>query len=116
MGDRDEVDYRDHPAVQARRCARRARAGRRGRRHRDRGAWLRSPEGHTELYRGAEYAVDFVPKIKLEAAVPEALADACIDAILDAARTGKVGDGKVFVMPLEQALRVRTGEMGDDAL
>ncbi len=73
-------------------------------------------KGHTELYRGAEYAVDFVPKIKLEAAVPEALADACIDAILDAARTGKVGDGKVFVMPLEQALRVRTGEMGDDAL
>ena len=73
-------------------------------------------KGHAELYRGAEYVVDFVPKLKLEMAVPDALAEASIDAILDAARTGKVGDGKVFVMPLEQVLRVRTGETGDDAL
>jgi nitrogen regulatory protein P-II 1 len=72
--------------------------------------------GHTEIYRGAEYAVNFVPKVKLEIAVPDALADQVVDTLARAARTGKIGDGKVFVLGLEQALRVRTGESGDDAL
>jgi nitrogen regulatory protein PII len=73
-------------------------------------------KGHTELYRGAEYVVDFVPKIKLEAAVPDARVDAVIDALVEAARTDKVGDGKIFVSPLDHAVRIRTGEIGDDAL
>jgi nitrogen regulatory protein P-II 2 len=73
-------------------------------------------KGHTELYRGAEYVVDFVPKIKLEAAVPDDRVDVVIEAISDAARTDKVGDGKIFVFELEQAARIRTGETGDDAL
>ena len=73
-------------------------------------------KGHTELYRGAEYVVDFVPKIKLEAAVPDDRVDVVIEAISDAARTDKVGDGKIFVFELEQAARIRTGDTGDDAL
>jgi nitrogen regulatory protein PII len=73
-------------------------------------------KGHTELYRGAEYVVDFVPKIKVEAAVPDARVDVIIDAIVEAARTDKVGDGKIFVLDLHQAVRIRTGEIGDDAL
>ena len=73
-------------------------------------------KGHTELYRGAEYVVDFVPKIKLEAAVPDARVDVVIDALVEAARTDKVGDGKIFVTPLDHAVRIRTGEIGDDAL
>jgi len=73
-------------------------------------------KGHTELYRGAEYVVDFVPKIKLEAAVPDDRVDVVIEAISDAARTDKVGDGKIFVFELEQAARIRTGETGDEAL
>ncbi len=72
--------------------------------------------GHTEIYRGAEYAVSFVPKVKLEIAVPDALADQVVEALARAARTGKIGDGKIFVLDLEQATRVRTGETGDDAL
>lgn len=72
--------------------------------------------GHTEIYRGAEYAVNYVPKLKLEIAVPDALSDQVVEALARAARTGKIGDGKVFVLSLEQALRVRTGETGDDAL
>jgi len=72
--------------------------------------------GHTEIYRGAEYAVNFVPKVKLEVAVTDALADQVIETITDAARTGKIGDGKIFVLDLEQALRVRTGESNDEAL
>ena len=72
--------------------------------------------GHTEIYRGAEYAVSFVPKVKLEIAVPDALADQVVDALARAARTGKIGDGKIFVLDLEQTTRVRTGETGDDAL
>lgn len=70
-------------------------------------------KGHTELYRGAEYVVDFLPKLRLEAAVPDALVDQVIDAIEAAARTGKIGDGKIFVLPIEQAVRIRTGETGD---
>jgi nitrogen regulatory protein PII len=72
--------------------------------------------GHTELYRGAEYVVDFLPKAKIEVAVADDLAERAIEAITQAARTGKVGDGKIFVTALEQALRIRTGETGDNAL
>nr|WP_247651091.1 P-II family nitrogen regulator [Roseovarius autotrophicus] len=72
--------------------------------------------GHTEIYRGAEYAVNFVPKVKLEVAVTNPLADQVVETIAGAARTGKIGDGKIFVLDLEQALRVRTGESNDDAL
>ena len=73
-------------------------------------------KGHTELYRGAEYVVDFLPKVKLEAAVDEAILDRVIEAIETAARTGKIGDGKIFVTALEQVIRIRTGETGQDAL
>tara|TARA_R110002110_G_C13470513_1_gene720858 strand:- start:98817 stop:99155 length:339 start_codon:yes stop_codon:yes gene_type:complete len=72
--------------------------------------------GHTELYRGAEYVVDFLPKSKLEIAVGDDQLDATIDAIVKAANTGKIGDGKIFVSPLEQAIRIRTGETGEDAI
>jgi len=73
-------------------------------------------KGHTELYRGAEYVVDFLPKVKLEAAVDSAIADQVIEAIENAARTGKIGDGKIFVYSLEQVVRIRTGETGKDAI
>jgi nitrogen regulatory protein P-II 2 len=72
--------------------------------------------GHTELYRGAEYVVDFLPKLKIEIAVTDDRAEAAIEAIVGAARTGKIGDGKVFVMDLEQAIRIRTQEVDADAL
>jgi len=73
-------------------------------------------KGQTEIYRGAEYVMQFVPKIKLEIAVDDEIADRVVEAIGNAARTGRIGDGKVFVLPLEGAMRVRTGEMGADAL
>ncbi|MDB5998984.1 MAG: transcriptional regulator [Rhizobacter sp.] len=73
-------------------------------------------KGHTELYRGAEYVVDFLPKVKIEAAVDDDIVDRVIEAIETAARTGKIGDGKIFVSPLEQVVRIRTGETGKDAL
>jgi nitrogen regulatory protein PII len=73
-------------------------------------------KGHTEIYRGAEYQISFIPKLKLEVAVADARLDDAIQALGNAARTGKIGDGKVFVLDLEQALRVRTGETGDEAL
>ncbi len=72
--------------------------------------------GHTELYRGAEYVVDFVPKMKVEVVVPEARVDEVVDAIMKAARTGKVGDGKIFVSPVERVVRIRTGEEDEEAL
>jgi nitrogen regulatory protein P-II 1 len=72
--------------------------------------------GHTEIYRGAEYAVNFVPKMRLEIVVTDALADAVVEAITKTARTGKIGDGKIFVLDVERALRVRTGDVDDDAL
>lgn len=72
--------------------------------------------GHTEVYRGAEYEVDFVPKIRLEVAVDDAQADEVVDAIVAAAATGKIGDGKVWVVPIDTVVRVRTGERGSDAL
>jgi len=73
-------------------------------------------KGHTELYRGAEYVVDFLPKVKIEAAVDDELVDQVIEAISNSANTGKIGDGKIFVVNLEQAIRIRTGETGSDAL
>ncbi|HEX5340383.1 MAG TPA: P-II family nitrogen regulator [Gammaproteobacteria bacterium] len=73
-------------------------------------------KGHTELYRGAEYVVDFLPKMKIELAVPDDLLDRVIEAITHAARTGKIGDGKIFVTSLEQAIRIRTGETDAEAL
>ena len=73
-------------------------------------------KGHTELYRGAEYVVDFLPKVKVEVVVPDKLLDQAIDAIVKAARTGKIGDGKIFVYDLEQVVRIRTGETGKEAL
>ena len=73
-------------------------------------------KGHTELYRGAEYVVDFLPKVKVEAAVPDALVERAIEAITKAARTGKIGDGKIFVCPVEQVVRIRTGETGESAV
>ncbi|KKW67036.1 hypothetical protein AAV94_12750 [Lampropedia cohaerens] len=73
-------------------------------------------KGHTELYRGAEYVVDFLPKVKVEIAVAEAVVETCIEAITKAARTGKIGDGKIFVTPLEQVVRIRTGDVNEAAV
>jgi len=73
-------------------------------------------KGHTELYRGAEYVVDFLPKVKVEVVVPDKLLDSAIDAIVKAARTGKIGDGKIFVTSVEQVLRIRTGETDEAAI
>jgi nitrogen regulatory protein P-II 1 len=73
-------------------------------------------KGHTEVYRGAEYSVDFVPKVRVEVVADDALADKVVDAVIEAARTGKIGDGKVWVTPVESVVRVRTGERGADAV
>ncbi len=73
-------------------------------------------KGHTELYRGAEYVVDFLPKMKIEAALPDDMVEPAIEAIMSVASTGKIGDGKIFVSPLEQVIRIRTGETGADAI
>jgi nitrogen regulatory protein P-II 2 len=73
-------------------------------------------KGHTELYRGAEYVVDFLPKVKLEVAIDDNMLDQVIDAISTTANTGKIGDGKIFVSPIEQIIRIRTGETGPDAI
>ena len=73
-------------------------------------------KGHTELYRGAEYVVDFLPKVKIEVVLTDDMVDAAIEAIIAAARTDKIGDGKIFVSTIEQAIRIRTGETGDDAV
>ena len=73
-------------------------------------------KGHTELYRGAEYVVDFLPKVKVEVVVKDDEVDRCIDAILKAAKTGKIGDGKIFVLPVEQVVRIRTGETDEAAV
>src|SRR5215213_11980955 len=73
-------------------------------------------KGHTELYRGAEYVVDFLPKVKIEIVVDDAIAARAVEAIMQAARTDKIGDGKIFVLPIEEAIRIRTGERGPDAV
>ena len=73
-------------------------------------------KGHTELYRGAEYVVDFLPKVKIEVVVEDHMVDKTIEAIMTAAKTGRIGDGKIFVVPVEQAIRIRTGERGSDAI
>ncbi|QUQ71487.1 P-II family nitrogen regulator [Kutzneria sp. CA-103260] len=73
-------------------------------------------KGHTEVYRGAEYAVDFVPKLRVEVLVDDLTVDKVVDAVVEASRTGKIGDGKVWVVPVETVVRVRTGERGNDAL
>ena len=73
-------------------------------------------KGHTELYRGAEYVVDFLPKVKIEVVLDDAMLERAVEAIQQAAHTGRIGDGKIFVTPIEQAIRIRTGESGDDAL
>jgi len=73
-------------------------------------------KGHTELYRGAEYVVDFLPKVKIEVVLTDDMVDTAVQAIIAAARTDKIGDGKIFVSPVEQAIRIRTGETGDDAV
>ena len=72
-------------------------------------------KGHTELYRGAEYVVDFLPKVKIEAAVPDDLLEQCLEAVQKSARTGKIGGGKIFVFDIEQVIRIRTGETGESA-
>jgi nitrogen regulatory protein P-II 1 len=73
-------------------------------------------KGHTELYRGAEYVVDFLPKVKIEIVLGDELVDKAVEAIMSAARTGRIGDGKIFIMNVEHAIRIRTGESGNDAL
>ena len=73
-------------------------------------------KGHTETYRGAEYTVDFVPKVKIEVVIDDNQVDTVVDAVIKAARTGKIGDGKIFVQNVEQVIRIRTGETGDDAV
>ena len=73
-------------------------------------------KGHTELYRGAEYVVDFLPKIKLELVVEDSMVERTVEAIVNAARTGKIGDGKIFILPVEDAIRIRTGEHGSSAI
>jgi nitrogen regulatory protein P-II 1 len=73
-------------------------------------------KGHTELYRGAEYVVDFLPKIKIEITLSDDMADKAVQAIVEAANTGRIGDGKIFVLPVEEAVRIRTGERGSDAV
>ena len=73
-------------------------------------------KGHTELYRGAEYVVDFLPKVKIELVVDDGMAERAVDAILQAAHTGRIGDGKIFIIPVEEAIRVRTGERGIEAI
>lgn len=73
-------------------------------------------KGHTELYRGAEYVIDFLPKVKIDVVITEDLVDNCVEAITNAARTGKIGDGKIFVSNIEQVIRIRTGETGSDAI
>ncbi len=73
-------------------------------------------KGHTEIYRGSEYTVDFLPKVKLEIVIADDLTDKVIDAIVTASQTGKIGDGKIFVLPVEETVRIRTGEKGEEAL
>ena len=110
MRTRHENDHGHHQALQAGRRARGTLGHRRARHHRHRS------QRHTELYRGAEYVIDFLPKLKLEIAVGDDLAEQVIETIRDTANSGKIGDGKIFVTPLERVVRIRTGELDDEAL
>lgn len=73
-------------------------------------------KGHTELYRGAEYVVDFLPKIKIELVLPDSMVEKAVEAIVTAAKTGRIGDGKIFILPMDEAIRIRTGEKGEEAV
>tara|TARA_B100000282_G_scaffold193021_1_gene140806 strand:+ start:307 stop:645 length:339 start_codon:yes stop_codon:yes gene_type:complete len=73
-------------------------------------------KGHTEIYRGSEYTVDFLPKVKVEIAISDDMSDKVVDAIVGASQTGKIGDGKIFILPIEETVRIRTGEKGEDAI
>lgn len=73
-------------------------------------------KGHTEIYRGSEYTVDFLPKVKVEIAIADDMSDKVVDAIVSASQTGKIGDGKIFILPIEETVRIRTGEKGEDAI
>ncbi len=73
-------------------------------------------KGHTELYRGAEYVVDFLPKIKIELVLPDSMVEKAVEAIVAAAKTGRIGDGKIFILPMDEAIRIRTGEKGEEAV
>ena len=73
-------------------------------------------KGHTEIYRGSEYTVDFLPKVKVEIAIADDMSDKVVDAIVGASQTGKIGDGKIFILPIEETVRIRTGEKGEDAI
>jgi nitrogen regulatory protein P-II 1 len=73
-------------------------------------------KGHTELYRGAEYVVDFLPKIKIELVLPDGMVEKAVEAIVSAAKTGRIGDGKIFILPMDEAIRIRTGEKGEEAV
>lgn len=115
QGKNHEVHHCGHQAVQARRRARSARGLRRQRTATEVKGFGRQ-KGHTELYRGAEYVVDFLPKIKLEIAVSDELCDKVVESIASAANTGRIGDGKIFVMDLEHVMRIRTGETDDAAV
>jgi len=106
----------DHQAVQARRREGRPEGRRHRRHHRDRGPRLRPPGRHTETYRGAEYKIDFVPKVCLEVVVADDGVDTVVDAITSTAATGKIGDGKIWVSDIERLVRIRTGEEGPDAI
>ncbi|WP_022849891.1 P-II family nitrogen regulator [Limisalsivibrio acetivorans] len=73
-------------------------------------------KGHTELYRGAEYVIDFIPKIKIEVVLPDEMVSQAVDIIMETAKTGRIGDGKIFIMPIDEIIRIRTGETGEEAL
>jgi len=111
-----EKNRSHHQAIQARRGERSAPGSRIARYHRYRGQGFRAQKGHAELYRGAEYIVDFLPKVKIEIVIGDDLVERAIDAIRRAAQTGRIGDGKIFVSNIEEAIRIRTGESGLDAI
>ena len=113
---RHEEDRGDHQAVQARRGEGGAAGGGNPRDHRLEAKGFGRQKGHTELYRGAEYVVDFLPKVKIEVVVADENLQAAVEAIRNAAQTGRIGDGKIFVSQIDEAIRIRTGETGADAV
>jgi len=111
-----EADHRRHQTVQVGRGSASGGGYRHSKGHRDRLQGYGRQHGHAEFYRGAEYRIDFLPKAKIELAVDDSIAEQVMEAVCNVARTGKTGDGKVWILDLEQALRVRTGETGPDAI